>query len=283
MNALEVVYCLFLPVLVLKYFGAEIAGVYAVAVRLVTAALMGQDALILPLLSGGTIMFASGSAERLARFFEKAFKLTLGVTLVPLAFVGAFGTILVFAWTGQTSREFMAAIWLSCLSSFFGSISRLQLVLYRASGHALHDNIRQAFRLGALAVLAAFGRTMGFRGVLLGLAATELIGVIYMFSAMTKALRFFQPKRLIPDAIRLAGATAVIVGVGVAAVGVPTPTLWGSTNRGMAFMKLAEALLACVVASLPAIALTRAVSADEQRTVLSFLIPWRRAALLGGE
>ena len=58
-NALEVVYYLFLPVLVLKYFGAETAGVYAVAVRLVTAALMGQDALILPLLSGGTIMFAS--------------------------------------------------------------------------------------------------------------------------------------------------------------------------------------------------------------------------------
>ena len=281
-NALEVVYYLFLPVLVLKYFGAETAGVYAVAVRLVTAALMGQDALILPLLSAGTIMFASGSAERIARFFKKAFKITLGVTLVPLAFVGAFGALLVFAWTGQTSPEFMAAIWLSCLSSFFSGISRLQLVLYRASGNALHDNIRQAFRLGALVVLAAFGRAIGFRGVLLGLAAAELIGVIYMFSAMTAALRFFQPRRLVPDAIRLAGATAVIVGAGMAVVGVPTLTLW-TTNREMALMKLAEALVACLVASLPAIALTRAVSAEEQRTVLNLLIPWRRAALSGGE
>ena len=176
----------------------------------------------------------------------------------------------------------MAAIWLSCLSSFFSGISRLQLVLYRASGKALHDNIRQAFRLGALVVLAAFGRAIGFRGVLLGLAAAELIGVIYMFSAMTAALRFFQPRRLVPDAIRLAGATAVIVGAAMAVVGVPTLTLW-TTNREMALMKLAEALVACLVASLPAIALTRAVSAEEQRTVLNLLIPWRRAALPGGE
>ena len=118
--------------------------------------------------------------------------------------------------------------------------------------------------------------------MLLGLAAAELIGVIYMFSAMTAALRFFQPRRLVPDAIRLAGATAVIVGAAMAVVGVPTLTLW-TTNREMALMKLAEALVACLVASLPAIVLTRAVSAEEQRTVLNLLIPWRRAALPGGE
>jgi hypothetical protein len=154
--------------------------------------------------------------------------------------------------------------------------------LYRASGNALHDNIRQAFRLGALVVLAEFGRAIGFRGVLLSLAATELIGVIYMFFAMTATLRFFHPRRLVPDAVRLAGATAVIVGAGVAAAGVPTLTLW-TTNREMALMKLAEALVACLVASLPAIVLTRAVSAEEQRTVLNLLTPWRRAALGGGD
>jgi O-antigen/teichoic acid export membrane protein len=275
-NVLELLYSMFLPVTILKFFGADIAGVYAVAGRLVTAAVVGQDALILPLLSGGTLIFASGSAARLARFFRKSFKITLAVTLVPLAFVGAFGTLLVLAWTGQTGPQFGVVIWLMCLSSFFGCISRLQLILYRASGNALHDNIRQAFRLGVLAILAAFGRTLGFYGVLLGLATAEFIGVAYMFSAMTSVLSFFKPRKLIPDAMRLAAATAAMIAVGIAAVMMPAP--WGTNERAMAMIKLCEVSLACLIASWPAVALTGSVSTEERRAVLTLLIPWRKVA-----
>jgi O-antigen/teichoic acid export membrane protein len=275
-NVLEVLYVMFLPVTILKFFGADIAGVYAVATRLVTAVLMGQDALILPLLSGGTLIFASGSAARLVRFFGKSFKITVAVTLVPLAFVGAFGTLLVLAWTGQTGPQFGVAIWLTCLSSFFNCISRLQLILYRASGNALHDNVRQAFRLGVLAVLATFGRTIGFYGVLLGLAVAELIGVVYMFSAMTSVLSFFSPRKLIPDAMRLAAATAVMITVSVAAAMVPTP--WNLNERTMALVKLAVVTLAYLVAFWPAAAVTKSMSIEEQRTMLGLLLPWRSAA-----
>jgi O-antigen/teichoic acid export membrane protein len=280
-NVLEVLYTMLLPVTILKFFGAEIAGVYAVATRLVIAVLMGQDALILPLLSGGTVVFATGSAERLARFFRKSFKITVAATLVPLAFVGAFGALLAFAWTGQASPEFGVAVGLTCLSSFFNSISRLQLVLYRASGNALHDNIRQAFRLGVLAVLAVLGRRIGFHGVLLGLVLAELIGVIYMFSAMTSVLSFFDPRKLIPDAMRLTGATAVMITVGIVAVMLPIP--WGAGERAAALIKLGEVSLACLIASWPAVALTKSISTEEKRTVLDLLTPWKRAAALGNE
>jgi O-antigen/teichoic acid export membrane protein len=280
-NVLEVLYTMLLPVTILKFFGAQIAGVYAVATRLVIAVLMGQDALILPLLSGGTLVFATGSAERLAQFFRKSFKITVAVTLAPLAFVGAFGVLLAFAWTGQTSPEFGITIWLVCLSSFFNSISRLQLVLYRASGNALHDNIRQGFRLGVLAVLAVFGRAIGFHGVLLALAAAELIGVIYMFSAMTSVLSFFNPAKLIPDAVRLTTATAATISVGVAAIMLPAP--WSSNGRMDALVKLGEVSLACLLAVWPAVALTRSISVDEQRLVLNLLMPWRRTVPVGNE
>jgi O-antigen/teichoic acid export membrane protein len=275
-NVLEVLYTMLLPVTILKFFGAEIAGVYAVATRLAIAVLMAQDALILPLLSGGTLVFATGSAERLAQFFRKSFKITVAVTLVPLAFLGAFGALLAYAWTGQTSPQFGVTIWLVCLSSFFNSISRLQLVLYRASGNALHDNIRQAFRLCVLAVLALFGKAIGFYGVLLGLAAAELIGVIYMFSALTSVLSFFNPAKLIPDTMRLAAATALTITVGAAVVMLPAP--WGRNERAVALIKLGEVSLACLLASWPAIALTRSISTEEQRTVLSLLMPWRKPA-----
>ena len=276
-NVLEVLYGMLLPVTILKFFGAEIAGVYAVATRLVTAVLMGQDALILPLLSGGTLVFATGSTERLARFFRKSFKITVAVTLVPLAFVGTFGALLAFAWTGQISPQFGVAIWLTCLSSFFNSISRLQLILYRASGNALHDNIRQAFRLGVLAVLAVFGRALGFHGLLLGLVIAELAGVIYMFSAMRSVLGFFDPIKLIPDTIRLSAATAVTIAVGATVVVLPIP--WAADQREAALIKLGEVSLACLVAAWPAVALTRSISPEEQRTVLNLLVPWRKQVL----
>jgi O-antigen/teichoic acid export membrane protein len=273
-NILEVLYSMLLPVIVLRYFGAEIAGVYAVATRLVTAALMGQDALILPLLSGGTLVFASGSAERLARFFRKSFKITMAVTLAPLAFVATFGTLLVFAWTGQTSPQFSVAIWLTCFSSFFNSISRLQLILYRASGNALHDNIRQAFRLLTLIVLAMSGRFIGFGGVLAALCVVEFIGVVYMFMAMTSTLNFFNLRILVPDALRLVAATSVVIAAGAAVTAFSTST--GASTREGIMLKLGEIVLACLAVAWPAVALTKSVSTAERRMLLDFLTPWKK-------
>jgi O-antigen/teichoic acid export membrane protein len=274
-NILEVLYGMLVPVTMLRYFGAEIAGIYAVVTRLVTAALMGQDALILPLLSGGTMMFASGSTERVERFFRKSFKVTFAVTLLPLAFVATFGPLLVLAWTGQTSPGFRIPIWLTCLAAVFNAISRLQLVLYRASGNALHDNIRQAFRLGVLAVLAIFGGVIGFYGVLMGLAVAELVGVVYMFFAMTSALSFFNPKHLVSDTMRLIAATAVMLAAGVAVTIVPAPL--GMNEREMVLIKLGEVSLACLIACWPAFALTKSMSTEEQRTLLHLFAPWRKA------
>jgi O-antigen/teichoic acid export membrane protein len=273
-NVLELFYCMLLPVTMLKFFGAEIAGVYAVATRLVTAALIGQDALILPLLSGGTLIFASGSAERLMRFFRKSFKITLAVTLAPLAFVGAFGALMVFAWTGQTSPYFAAAIWLTCLSSFFNSISRLQLILYRASGKALHDNIRQGFRLFVLGVLAVCGKFIGFEGVLVVLCVAELIGVVYMFVAMTNALNSFDARNLVPDALRLFAATGVVIAAGVAVTGFSEHL--GAVTREAVVFKLGEILLACLVVSWPAAAMTKSVSTGERRMLMDLLFPWKK-------
>lgn len=275
-NVLEVLYFMLLPVIILKYFGAGTAGVYAVASRLVAAVLMGMDALILPLLSGGTLIFASGSAARLTRFFQKSFKVTVAVTLAPLAFVAAFGALLVFAWTGQSGPEFGVAIWLTCFASFFNSISRLQLILYRASGNALHDNLRQGFRLFALAALAMLGKSIGFEGVLAALCVVEFTGVVYMFFAMRSTLSFFDPRSLVPDALRLFAATAVVVAAGFA-VTFALPA--GANSREAVMFKLGEVALACLIASWPAATLTKSVSTAERRMLLHLLTPWNKATV----
>ncbi len=275
-NILEVLYGMLLPVIILKHFGAELAGIYAVITRLVMAALMGQDALILPLLSGGTLILASGSAERIGRFFRKSFKTTLAVSLPPLAFIAAFGTLLVLAWTGETAPQFRPAIWLCCLGGLFVAVSRLQLILYRASGKTLHDNLRQAFRLGVLGVLGYLGGTLGFYGVLAGLAAAEFAGVAYMFFAMTHEMPEFRPRKLIPDNLRVAAATVLIVAAGLVAALLPVP--WGHTERAVAVVKLGVVSLACLMAAWPAVGLTGLLSPEEQRTALDLLAPWRKSA-----
>jgi O-antigen/teichoic acid export membrane protein len=273
-NVLEVLYGLLLPVIIVKHFGAEMAGAYALVLRLMAAALMAQDALLPPLLSAGTLVFASGSAERIRRFFIKSFKTTMAVSLLPLAFLAAFGTLLVFAWTGETGPEFQEAIWLVCLSGLFQAISRLQLILYRASGKTLHDNVRQAFRLGVLGVLGYFGSTLGFYGVLGCLAAAEGIGVVYMFVAMSQELPDFSPRMLIPDNLRVTAATALVIAAGLLVAPLLIP--WGHQGRAIALLKLGVVSLACLAAALPAVGLTGSLSPEEQRTALDVLAPWRK-------
>ena len=133
-NVLEVLYGAILPFAVLKFFGAHATGVYAVAGRLITAALLAQDAFLIPILSGGAMIAASASPERMQLLLTKSFKATLALALLPLAFIASNGSSMILAWTGQADASFTPTLWILCLGALFKSISMLELVLYRALG-----------------------------------------------------------------------------------------------------------------------------------------------------
>lgn len=268
-NVLELLYGAILPIALLKFFGAEAAGVFAVAYRVVTSALIGQDALVLPILSGGTMVFASGSTEQAKFFLAKAFKVTLAAALLPLAFVAAFGTAMIFAWTGQADPRFRMAICLTALAALLKAISLLQLILYRAAGRALLDNIRQVLRIAAILVVAFFGRAIGFNGVLAGMAGAELVGVVFMFFAMAATFRAFSPKLFVQDTVRISLAAAMIVGAGAVMGAIPLP--WSMAARVTATVKLGEIALGCLIAAWPVLILTRAVSGSESRTMIALI------------
>ncbi|MGO9369729.1 MAG: hypothetical protein ACLP0H_19000 [Terriglobales bacterium] len=279
-NVLELLYGAILPIVLLKFFGAEAAGVFAVAYRVVTSALIGQDALVLPILSGGTMVFASGSTEQAKLFLAKAFKVTLAAALLPLAFVAAFGTAMIFAWTGQADPKFRMAICLTALAALLKAISLLQLILYRAAGRALLDNIRQVLRIAAILTVAFFGRSLGFNGVLAGMAVAELVGVVFMFLAMAATFHAFSPKLFAKDTGRISLAAAMIVGSGAIAGMVPMP--WSMAGRLAATIKLVEVALGCLIAAWPVLVFTKSISGAEKRTVLA-LLSRRRTALAVAE
>ena len=272
-NVLEVLYGAILPVTILRAFGAYSSGVYAVTMRLVTSAGMLPDALLLPILSGAAMVFASGTADEMRLLIIKAFKVTLGLSIFPLAFIALFGPTMLMVWIGQVDASFRVALWLGCLAGFFQAFSLLGLVLYRASGNALLDNLRQVLRIVVLLVISLFARRLGFYGVLGGLALAELVGMLFMLFAVTKTFQSFHPRALVPNAIRLTAASGAVLLVAALATKIPLPAI--SSARALAALALGKVFFACLLAAWPALILTKSLTIGEGKALAGIFLPKR--------
>jgi O-antigen/teichoic acid export membrane protein len=272
-NLLEVLYGSIVPFAILRTFGANSAGVYAVVTRVATSASLLQESFLAPILSAGAMIHASGVQDKMRRLIVKAFKVTLALTLFLYGFIGMFGTVMVYAWTGEAQPAIRVALWLVCITCFFRSFSVLSLVLYRVSGKGLLDNIRQVLRIIIILVVALFAPRLGFYGVLAGLAFAEMTGMIFMLIALTKTFRAFRAQMLLPDTIRLTIATAAILSAGFIASQFPLFRNFG--GRFMATLTLIEISAVCLIAAWPSLRLTGSVTATEWAALFGVFI--RRA------
>lgn len=270
-NLLQVLYVSILPIATLRAFGADYAGIYALSVRLISPAAMLQDAFLLSILSGGSMVYASGSSDRMQDLLHNSFKVSLVFATVPMAFMAAFGSTIIFAWTGQSAPELRIALALVSLAAVFQGISILALVLYRISGKALLDSIRQAFVIVALLSATVFTRRLGFYGLLGALAVAELIGMLFMIYAVARTFRVFRPAVLFLDALRVVAATMGIIFVGALVTQIPLPSaglrICATVRSGMIFV-------ACAASLWPAFLVSRFMTATEGRTL--FRVLWAR-------
>jgi O-antigen/teichoic acid export membrane protein len=284
-NILEVLYLAIIPVAVLKSFGDSTAGVYALVTRVATSALMIQEAFLLPILSGGTMVFASGSEERIRNLLTKSFKTVMLLSLPALAFAALFGPLMISVWTGQSSPQLPEACVLIALSSLFGALSSLQLVLYRASGNAFLDNIRQVLRIVTLLLVAIFSAKLGFYGVLGGLALSNFIGMVFMFYAMEKTFHCFDSRMIVPDVLRISAATGLMAIAGIAASRISVPSFFQLSIRLADTVRLMLAALGFVIAAWPAMILVKAISQEESKLLFRGFLPGSKksAASTGAE
>jgi O-antigen/teichoic acid export membrane protein len=274
LNLMEVLYGSIVPFTILKAFGANPAGVYAVVTRIATSAVVLQDAFLTPILSGGTMVFASGSAIRMQALVTKAFKVTLGLAIFPLGLISLFGPTMAFAWTGQSDQSFRIAFCLVCAAFLFRAFSMLSFVLYRTSGKALMDNVLQVVRSLVLLSIVAFAHRLGYFGVLAGMAFTEFVGMAFMVFALTRTFPMFRAKSLLPDAAKLVIAAILILGAGVIASLIPLP---GSVHgRLLATLRLGEACLGCALVAWPVLVRTGSVTGREGRALFSSFLAKRR-------
>ncbi|HEX4487714.1 MAG TPA: hypothetical protein VH088_15680 [Terriglobales bacterium] len=260
-NVLEVIYAAILPITVLKFFGGDAAGIYAIATRLSTAALLPQESVLLPLLSGGSMIYGSGSVENMRLLLAKAFKAVIALSLLPLAFIACFNRSIVFAWTGQADSTLNVAMWLICIAGLFKAVAVLELVLYRISGKAFVDNVRQVLRIAILLGLSAFGSRLGFQGILSGLVALELFGMVLMFFAIQHTFRGFSLRLITPDLWKIVVSTLLMVAAGWLASHIPVPLI--GSDRLISIARIAMISVAYAIAALPALYVTKAISTSE--------------------
>jgi O-antigen/teichoic acid export membrane protein len=243
--------------------------------RVVSPVAMCQAAFLVPVLSSGAMIYASGASERMRTLLVKSFKAMLGLTLIPMALIAAFGTYVIEAWTGQSDSHLRVALWLICLAGVFQALSWLGAVLYRVSGRAVLDNIREVLRIGLLFGVCIFAPRLGFNGVLAGLVGVEFIGMLFTLFAMMKAFPAFRVKALLPDALRLGAATVgLVVAAGLAAK-LPSDSMQNA--RLLATAKVAAVSLATLLCAYPVLYVTGAISRSEVRSILD-LVRKRRAA-----
>ncbi len=272
-NLLEILYASIIPFAILREFGAKDSGVYAIVSRVAVSAYVLLDAFLPPILSGGAMVYASGSPERMKALLIKAFKVTLGLSLFPLGFIAVFGPKMAYAWTGETDPFFRTAFLWVALTGVFRSFSLLSLVLYRVSGKAIMDNIRQVIRILIILVTVLFAEQLGFGGVLTGLAFAELVGMVFMIFALARTFKMFRVSDLIQDSLRWSTSAAVILAAGWLAAQIPLRS--DGVTRISSLIQLAGICMVCMLVAWPALFWTHAVTVSEGKTLLQSFISRR--------
>jgi hypothetical protein len=118
-----------------------------------------------------------------------------------------------------------------------------------------------------------FARHLGFAGVLAGLAASELVGLLFMGYAMAKTFKGFSLKDVANDFLKLAMASALILMIGTLASHLPLPQF--ANARVLAIVRLSIASFGCLLAAWPALYLTGAITAGEKQVLIGMLLPRR--------
>jgi hypothetical protein len=205
--------------------------------------------------------------EKMQDLLTKAFKVTLGLNLIPLGLIAAFGTYVVQAWTGQTDPSLPVILWLTCLATLFQSFALLGLVLYRVSGKAVMDNIREVLRIVTLLPFALFAHRLSLRTVLGGVALAEFVGMIFMLVALTRTFHGFGARIVLPDALKLAAATVGMVAFAAVALHFSPTSV--SSPRMLATIKVSAIGLALLVSAYPALWLSGALSKTEVQAIFN--------------
>lgn len=220
-GALQVAGIAMIPIVTLRVFGAEAAGLYAVVTRLAGTALVPQESLLISVLSSGSATYAEGQASANGAFVERTFRAHFALTVLPLSLVAFGGRDIFYAWTGSSSGALQELLYLTCVASLPRAIASLARVLYRASGGVWADNCQQALVTTCiLAAVMGHGGALSMGRLVAGIACAEWIGAIWMLACIRHWFCGVDGGQLRDTAVRIGGGTVVITATSAMVAGV---------------------------------------------------------------
>ena len=273
-SMLELLYAAVLPVTILKFFGADAAHFCACS-QIGKRCDPHSGVLSSGYSFGGSLVYASSSLDQTNAFVVKAIKAMSIISIIPLGFIALYGTKIAWVWTGKTDPLLAGTICLLCASSICRSMSSLFRVLYRVSGGAVMDNAQLLLGLAVAFILSPFGPRIGFFAMVAGVSVLgQFLGLVLMCLTMRSRYKGFSLAALAPNLARFCVATAVILGVSLAASYLDLP--WNINARVLETIRLLIATLISLLVAGPALLLTGSLSGSEMRMMFSTL--WRRSA-----
>jgi O-antigen/teichoic acid export membrane protein len=273
LNIMELFYVSVVPIVLLRELGAGAAGIYALCDRVARLAVTGLECSLVPLLSGSTSVFSTGSSEQMRAFVSKVFKLSLAGVLLPLAFTSAFGATAVLAWTGQGNQLVGLGIVFLSSAALCRSLSRVGMVLYRSTGGASMDSGAQLLRIAIVLVGVYFGRHWKFYGAVSGIAFAELVGMIFMLVALSRRLKYFSIEQLLGQIVHLFLPVLILVGAGEAVASIHVG--FQLSTRASASLQLGVITTLVLALAWPSLILTRYLSGEELAQIKKAFFPRR--------
>jgi len=274
LNVLGIFYVSLLPLATLKLYGAEAAGLLALCERLVRITMVFPEALLLPLLTAGAFAHGSGSQQKVKTLVTKTFKFSTAVSIPLLCFLAFFGIFLVYAWTNTLNYSLQPILYGVTIATFFCSIARICMVLYRSMGGATKDVIWMLFRSGVMVVgIAIAGRNSEYFIILIGYVFAELTGALYMFYISTKRISL-DLKIMMQNTFKIITGTLVAISVCV----IVSKHLFSDAE----ISRISSTILVIVLASIYFIVgilwiiLTRYFSQEDKESIFSIIRPFAR-------
>ena len=232
---------------------------------------MFQESSLLPLLSSGAMVYALGTVSEMRLLVNKAFTVDAGDEHSSAGICIHFRHYYHPGMDRNGGRfAFTLSLLLVCAAALFRSVSRAGFILYRVTGGNINDIIRQLICIAPILLVAFFGHPVGYFGMLAATAAGELLGMVYMVGALRRVLHGFDLKGLLPDALKLVIGVGAILAVGSLAAAISG--YWNIPTRQDAGLRLLLAIVGSALMLRPALALTKFLSAGEQRAIVDVLL-----------
>ena len=209
----EIIYISILPILILRFFNAEILGIYAIAARIVQMINILANSLLNPLVSGSAWLYSTGRLHEFNKLITKSVKFNITILIPLMTFVTFNNQEIFLGLLGENVQPQYLTLILVCFANFFKATTRVFVIMYRSTG-GLDKDIKWVVMKALLLTVGFYigQATFGFHAGLSAFVVAEILGFIYMVYEMYGILGTLELNRIFRD-LSLIFTISIVIGI----------------------------------------------------------------------